>query len=229
MSIAISRRTLARLLLLAVVLVAPTSADAVVLVLRSGNATPGNPDPLVSRYDLANSCGVGWPSAFTAAEFAAADAGPPAVVLSYIHPAWAPSLACDPLARWVGVAPGADPISTLFAIDFELPDRCCYDSATLDFCWMADDGLGDGVNPAGVYLNGTPLAAITGGNFAAPTTVTGIDILPLVHCGTNTLYVYDRDVACAVSGAIWSAQLKLEECTTPARPSSWGGVKATYR
>lgn len=120
-------------------------------------------------------------------------------------------------------------MSTLFAMDFDIPDPCCYDSATLDFCWMADDGLGDTVNPAGVYLNGVPLSTITGGNFATPTTVNGVDILPLIHCGRNTLYVYNRDLGCAVSGAIWTAQLGLRECITPAHPSSWGGVKATYR
>lgn len=224
------RRTLALLPLLALtVLGLPSNAAALNLVLRSGNAPQGSPDPLVSRFDLATSCGVGWGAPFSGAEFAAAGAGPPAIVLSFIHPAWGQSLACDPLAQWVGVAPNADPLSTLFAQDFFVPDTCCYQSATLDFCWMADDGLGDAINPAGVYINGQPLASITGGNFATPTTVSGIDILPLLRCGRNTLYVYDRDLGCAVSGAIWTAQLRLVECITPARTSSWGGVKATYR
>jgi hypothetical protein len=223
------RRTLALLpLLAAVILALPVPADALTVVMRSGNAAPGSPDPLISRFDLATSCGIGWPTPFSAAEYAAADAGPPAIVLSFIHPAWTPSLACDPLAQWVGVAPTADPISTLFAQDFFLPDTCCYSSAKLAFCWMADDGLGDAIN-AGVAINGTPIPPLTGGNFAAPTSDSGLDILSLLHCGRNTLYVYDRDVACAVSGAIWTARIDLVECITPVRPSSWGGVKATYR
>jgi hypothetical protein len=224
------RRTLAMLPFLAAALLAlPSPASAVVITLRSGNAAPGNPDPLITRFDLATSCGIGWPSAFSAAEFAAADAGPPAVVLSSLHPFWSPSLSCDPLAQWVGVAPNADPLSTLFAMNFDVPDVCCYQSAFLDFCWMVDDGLGDATNPAGVYINGTPIAAINGGNFAAASVVAGIDILPYIHCGRNTLYVYDRDAGCAVSGAIWTAQLVLTECITPAPSRSWGAVKATYR
>lgn len=226
----VHRRTLALLPLLAAVLLAlPTPAFALNLILRSGNAAPGNPDPLISRFDLASSCAIGWPTPFSGAEFAAADAGPQAIVLSFIHPLWGQSLSCDPLAQWVGVAPNADPLSTLLAQDFFLPDTCCYQSATIDFCWMADDWLGDSVNPAGVYINGVPLTAIAGGNYGTPTTVNAVDILPYIHCGRNTLYVYDRDVACAVSGAIWTAQLKLVECITPANPTSWGGVKAIYR
>lgn len=223
------RRTLALLPLLAfAVLVLPTSASALSLVLRSGNAAPGNPDPQISRFDLAPSCGYGWGAPFSAAEFAAADAGPPAVVLSSIHPAWNPSLDCDPLAQWVGVDASASPMSTLFAQDFYVPDTCCYELAELNFCWMADDGLGDATNPAGVYINGSPIGTITGGNFTTSTSMIA-NILPLIHCGRNTLYVYDRDIGCAVSGAIWTAKLDLIECRTPAKPSSWGSVKASYR
>ena len=208
------------------------SAQAATLTinLRSGNAAPGNPDPLIRRLDLATSCGVGYGSLFTAADFAAADAGPSAVVLSFIHPAWTRSLPCDPLAQWIGVAADATPLSALYAMDFVLPpDGCCYQKAELEFCWMADDGIGDALNPAGLYLNGSPIPVVAGGNFTAQTTDGGLNILPLIKCGKNTLYIYNRDIGCAVSGVNFSARLILDECITPASVSSWGRVKATYR
>jgi len=187
------------------------SAQAATLTinLRSGNAAPGNPDPLIRRLDLATSCGVGYGSLFTAADFAAADAGPSAVVLSFIHPAWTRSLPCDPLAQWIGVAADATPLSALYAMDFVLPpDGCCYQKAELEFCWIP---------------------VVAGGNFTAQTTDGGLNILPLIKCGKNTLYIYNRDIGCAVSGVNFSARLILDECITPASVSSWGRVKATYR
>jgi len=219
-------------LLAAALCVLAVSAQAATLTinLRSGNAASGNPDPLISRLDVASSCGVGAGGVFAASDFAAADAGPQAVVLAYIHPAWTTSLPCDPLAQWIGVAPTAAPMSTLFAMEFDLPaDGCCYQKAELEFCWMADDGIGDALNPAGLYLNGSPIAAVAGGNFTTQTTVGGINILPYIKCGRNALYVYNRDIGCAVSGVNFSARLILDECITPAGASSWGRVKATYR
>lgn len=204
-------------------------AHAVTINLRSGNAPAGNPDPMIRRLDLASACGAGYATPFTAAEFAAADAGPPAIVLSFVHPAWGQSLPCDPAAQWVGVDPNATPMSELYAIDFFLAtDPCCYDKAFLDFCWTADDILGDGVNPAGVYLNGASLP-IAGGNYATETVVTAVDILPYIHCGKNTLYIHNRDLGCAVSGINFSARITARECITPASRPSWGKVKATYR
>jgi len=61
--------------------------------------------------------------------------------------------------------------------------------------------LGDTVNPAGVYLNQVPIPAINGGSYATMSTVSGIDVTGILHCGTNTLHIYNRDLACAVSGS----------------------------
>ena len=221
---------LRRLPLLAILLCATTGpAAALTLTMRSGNAPAGSADPLISRFDLASTCGVGYPTAFTAAEFAAADAGPAAVVLSYIHPAWITGIACDPAARWIGVSALADPLSALFAMDFTLPDPCCFTAATLDFCWSSDDGLGDATNPPGLYVNGSPIAAVAGGSFGGQSIVSGIDVTGLVHCGKNTLYMYDRDSGCAVSGLIFSATLHVEECIVPVKPATWGAMKSLYR
>ena len=201
-------------------------AGALTLTLRSGNAPAGNPDPLVRQLDLATSCGVGYATAFGTPEFTAA--APPAVVLSFVHPAWIPHLACDPLALWIGTTANANPISALYGLEFTVPAPCCIAHATLDICWSSDDTLGDAINPAGLYVNQTPIATVTGGNFTVESSVTGIDVTSLVHCGANTLHFYNRDIACAVSGLIFSATLHIEECSVPVTPSTWSHVKTIY-
>jgi hypothetical protein len=214
----------------AVALITLTSiAGATVVTIRSGNAAPGNPDPAITMLALPGSCGVGFAGAFTPADFAAAAGGPPAFVEAFIHPAWGPNLPCDLAAQWIGTNPQATPQSALFAQRFDLPVPCCFSKAFLNFCWQADDALGDAVNPAGIYINGTPIAAVAGGNYLNPTTVSGIDVASLLHCGPNYLYVYNRDIACAVSGTIYTASFDLTECIDPVQPSSWGSLKATYR
>ncbi len=204
-------------------------ASAVVITLKSGNAAPGNPDPLITYVDLATSCGLGYPTAFTAAEFTAALAGPQATVIGFPHPAWQTSIPCDPSAAWVGRDNFGTPMSALYAMEFDLGDPCCFTKATLDFCWGVDDALGDAINPAGIYLNGTPLAAVQGGSLASQTEVNGMDVTSLVHCGRNTLHIYDRDLGCVISGIIFSAKLDVTECIVQAHSSSWGKVKAIYR
>src|SRR5262245_33092073 len=202
-------------------------ASALTVNLRSGNAPQGSPDPMITRLDLAPSCSQGYPTPFTAAEFAAASSGPPAFVLSFVHPAWGQTLTCDPQAKWIGIHPAATPMSALYAINFDLGDPCCYSKVFLNFCWMSDDILGDAINPAGVYINGQP-TSISGGNYAAPTGANA-DITNLVHCGVNTLYIYNRDLACAVSGINFTATIDALECVTPSKPSSWGRIKSIYR
>ncbi len=209
-------------------------AGALTIIMRSGNAPAGSPDPLITQLQLAGPCSAGFPAAFTAADFAAAAAGPPAFVLSFVHPAWLPSLPCDPAAKWIGIDPGATPRSALFAMKFFVPASdstgvCCYDGARLNFCWSVDDFFGDGINPAGLYVNGNPIPAASGGSYATESSLSGIDVSPYVHCGDNTLYFYDRDAACAVSGLNFSARLDMFECFTPAPAPSWGSVKALYR
>jgi hypothetical protein len=205
-----------------------STANALVVNFRSGNAVPGNPDPQVRYYDLAATCGQGFPGPFGPAEFAAASAGPQAIVMQYPHPNWAAALQCDPQAKWVGRDDYGTPMSDLYAIDFDLGPNCCFDQVNLTFCWTTDDVLGDANNPAGIYINGTPVFSVTGGNYATET-VMGVDITSYVHCGVNTLYVHNRDLGCAISGVMFSGTVNARECATPTQPASWGSVKATYR
>jgi hypothetical protein len=169
-------------------------------------------------------------SPFTAADFSSVFSGPNAVVVPPYGSFWLPSLTCDPNAQWISTSTTSGPNSALFGQVFGV-HTCCIGKATLTFCWAADDYLGDpaggGPNPSGVYLNGNPLA-ISGGNYATENTVT-LDVTNLMHCGQNELHVYDRDGAATVSGALFSAFFAIDECALPTKPSTWGGLKATYR
>lgn len=215
--------------LVAALCLSAAPAHALALYAFSGNTAAGNPDPIFRRLDLATSCGIGAAAAFTAADFAAANSAPPAVRLSYIHPAWGTSIPCEPNASWIGVDALATPRSALYSVDFNVPAQCCFTAAYLDFCWLVDDALGDAINPAGIYLNGFPIPAVAGGNYSTETAMGGIDVTPYVKCGVNTLYIYDRDLGCAVSGVMIGAMLQINECVTPTEGTSWGSVKATYR
>jgi hypothetical protein len=216
------------LLAAAALFVFAAQAGALTLTLRSGGAPAGSPDPLVKQYVVASTCSAGYPTAFTNAEFTAALSAPPAIVLSYVHPAWIPGITCDPLAKWIGTDPNATPMSVLYALEFNVPDPCCIQTAKLDFCWAQDDVLGDTVNPDGLFLNQTPLPAVSGGSYATESMVGGIDITNILHCGTNTLHIYNRDLACAVSGVLFSATLSINECTVPVTPSTWSNVKSLF-
>jgi hypothetical protein len=208
-------------------------SGATTVIVRSGNIAPSAPDPIVTYLvEPSGQCATPFAAPFTAADFAAADAGPAAWSLP-AYGAWGASLWCDPAAGWVSTAAGWPSRSTLYSVPFnvDLPEPCCIKSATIEFCWMADDILGDpassGPNPLGVYLNGVGLP-IAGGNYATGTDVI-VDITTLLHCGANRLYVYDRDLGCAVAGANFSAKINYTECVTPAHPSSWGAVRVLYR
>ena len=221
--------------LTAVALLAGTiEAGATTIVVRSGNITPPALDPVITYLvEPNNSCRTPFNGPFTAADFAAADAGPQAwsVIPST---AWTPSLQCDPAANWIAIDPSRTQRSTLYSIPFtvNVPDPCCIHSATLYFCWMADDLLGDsgsfpGPNPLGVYLNGVGLP-IAGGGYTVEQGII-VDITGKLRCGENRLYVYVRDAGCGVAGTIFSAQVDFRECVTPAVRTSWGRVRADYR
>lgn len=201
------------------------------IVFRSGNIAPPAQDPIITfLVEPNNSCRTPFNAPFTAADFAAADAGPPA--WSVVPPNdWTPSLQCDPAANWIGIDQNRRQRSALYSIPFTMPDTCCVHYAQIYFCWMADDLLGDagsfpGPNPLGVYLNGVALP-IAGGGY---TTEQGIivDITSTIHCGENRLYVYVRDAGCGIAGTIFTAQVDYTECFTPTTPTSWGRVRATY-
>jgi hypothetical protein len=150
----------------------------------------------------------------------------------------APAYSPDPFITMLTGTPGGidalnSPGSALYCQSFDI-QTCCIESATLSFCWSADDNLGDalygGANPDGVYLNGVAVSpSITGGSYATETQVGPVDVTSLVQCGVNQLQVYNRDAGFAVSGVIYSATLDITECASPVEGSSWGNIKALYR
>ena len=226
-----SPRNAAFLSSLVLLLMSP-AAFAATVTLRSGNVPPGNLEPAI-RYlaEPSGVCATPFPAPFTPADFAAADAGLQA--WSVIgHGAWG-TLTCDPAANWISTSPALPSRSALYSVPFTIDifDPCCIGSAKLDLCWMADDTTGDlgwgGPNPAGLYINGIPVT-FPPANYATPTQAV-VDILPYVRCGPNHLYIYNRDLGCAVSGINFSATITYTECVTPANGSTWGQVRALYR
>jgi hypothetical protein len=221
-------------LFLAFLFVGATNSGAGVITLKSGTVPPTALDPPITfLVEPSGVCATPFATPFTAADFAAADAGPVAWSVNPIA-AWGSNLWCDPTTNWISTSPNLPSRSALYSVPFDVPvpDPCCIQSATLDLCWMADDILGDpaaygGPNPLGVYLNGAGLP-VAGGNYATATRVI-VDITALLHCGQNHLYLYNRDLGCAVAGVNFSAVINYKECVTPAKPSTWGQVRAMYR
>ena len=209
-------------------------SGATTIVLRSGNIAPPALDPTIRfLVEPNNSCTTPFPAAFTAADFAAADAGPQA--WSVVPPNdWTPSLQCDPAANWIAIDQNRKQRSALYSVPFtvDVPDPCCIQYAQIYFCWMADDLLGDGPpfggpNLFGVYLNGVALPIVGGGYTTEQAII--VDVTSTLHCGVNHLYVYVRDAGCGVAGTIFSAKIDYTECTTPATRTSWGRIHAAYR
>ncbi|MDZ4804024.1 MAG: hypothetical protein SGI90_04055 [Candidatus Eisenbacteria bacterium] len=222
----------ARSSLLALLALLAMSAPSIAnenIVLFSGNGPVGNLDPII-RYLGLGSCCAEFP-AFTAAHFAAAAAGPPATIIGQAHPAWTADLSCDPtvetVGRWVGVAIGGPPETALYAVNFNVTTQCIH-SATLSICWMVDDALGSPNNPAGLYLNGNPIPAVAGGNFAAATFVGSIPVGGMLTPGANTLYLYDADIGAAVSGVDFLVRLDVVECESPVETHSWSDIKTRF-
>ena len=209
------------------------SAATLTLTLRSGTPLPTAPDPNITYLlEPSGLCGAGFPTVFTAADFAAAVAGPNALSIPPFF-VWNPSLQCDTLAHWISSPPAQNPRSALYAIHFNVPAPCCIGKAVMSFCWSQDDFLGDlpigGPNPAGVYINGAPVPAIVGGSYSAESSIAGVDITGLVHCGDNVMYVYDRDAGCAVAGVLFSSTIDITSCITPTPGTTWGKVRRMYR
>jgi hypothetical protein len=228
-----NRRALVVGLTAAWLLAGTFDSGAASIVLRSGNIAPPAQDPVITFLVEPNiSCTTPFPAPFTAADFAAADAGPPAWSVTPPND-WTASLQCDPAANWISIDQNRKPRSALYSIPFTVgvQDPCCIQSARMYFCWMADDLLGDsgsfpGPNPLGVYLNGIGLP-IAGGGYTVEQGII-VDITSLLRCGENRLYVYDRDAGCGIAGAIFTAQIDYTECVTPATRTSWGRVRAMY-
>ncbi len=197
---------------LVVALVSGRLSQAETVVLRSGNGSVGGNDTLISM--LAGPADTNFSTAFTPADFAAADTGPAASIIAN-HPAWIATLPSDALARWISTsANGAGEGGTaLFAIDFTLASAAS--SATLDLRLAVDNALGGGPNQ-GVFLNGT---AVSGNSmpagFSSESSVQRNDIAPLLVAGTNTLYINSTDQG-GPGGLIFSATIETVPIPEPA-------------
>ncbi len=207
----------------------PAAAETVVL--RSGNAPVGNPDPQINMLVGAGATALSA-SPFTPADFAAACGGRSALVITP-HPAWLQQLPCDPLAKWIGTDPVGTPASALYCQNFTV-QTCCIQVAKMNFCWSGDDALGDGIyggpNLDGVYINGVAVTpSINTGSYAAETQAGGVDITALLQCGNNQLQIYNRDAALVVSGVIYSATIDIVGCTVPVEPTTFSRIKSLYR
>lgn len=154
----------------------------------SGDGVPGGPD---ARVKVLTGPAGGWGAPITPAQFAAAEAGPQAMVLD----TWAwgnKTLTTHPGSQWIAPAlawgGGAPAASALFATEFEVPTNIF--TATMDFHFVADDDLGAG-SVAGVYLNGeavpyTNATAAWGDQYDR----SGLVVHQQLKPGKNVLFVY---------------------------------------
>ncbi len=222
-------------------LVQATSAVAVVTTIRTGQVAgvPGscNGNDDTFRFYAPNpNCGQPILStAFAAADFNAACAGPQAVVIQPLNGVWTSSLDCDADARWISTAtnPGScfgAPTSALYCARF---DANCTVADSVRICWAVDDFLGDppsfpGPNPDGIYINGTSLGAAFSGPGSNPTYTAVATNVPLIN-GFNSLEVYQRDAGCGLGGLILSANIYTHCGTVQTESMKWGMIKSLYR
>jgi len=201
--------------------------DLQVITLRSGQVggmpgLPGQSDSTIrATSDGGLVCANTSLNLGSGLPFGAAASGPAATVITPIGP-WTPNLLSDPAARWINWSAGPNiatfgfpPQSTLYAHPFTISGSTIL-GATITLTWAVDDRLGDPMgdpSPIGGYINGQPLPALSGGNFAAPTTMTTVIPASALVSGTNTLFLYQRDLGCGGSGIIYSAS--IEVCTAP--------------
>ncbi|MEM2140063.1 hypothetical protein [Nitrososphaera sp.] len=173
-------------------------ADTETISISSGDGPFFGPDSSITMLVGPQDTGFNVP--LTPADFAAASSGPSAIVVPN-HPAWVPTLAVDPAAKYISthaIHPNAHPSvglilsSALYAVDFEVTSATV-DSATLDIYFHVDNQLGDNANE-GVFVNGIPVANTKGGSFGADYSFLDRDVTSMVHPGTNTLYVLGVDV-----------------------------------
>jgi hypothetical protein len=167
------------------------------VVVRSGNAPAGQPDPSITYLRGPSASGFGL--AFTAADFAAARTGPPAIVRPGLA-GWQLQLPSDPFAQWIDTA--GTSATALYAIPFTITPQAA--SAVLRLEFAADDSLGETGIP-GAYVNEQPLAnsAQIGSYYYAERYANG-EVLPLLQPGQNWFYLYARNTGGA-GGLLFSA------------------------
>jgi hypothetical protein len=178
-------------------------AGAQSIVVNSGSS--------VRFLDSVGNTATDFPAPFTPADFANAQAGPFATVLS-LTPSYTPSLPHGPNAVWLGtnVTAGiAAGDTALYAASFTLPSGVS--SASLTLYYAVDNGLGY-KNP-GIYINGTALPNSTvpsascvasGCAFLQEQIYTAANIGPLLVSGTNWIY-FDAVNLGGPGGLIFSA------------------------
>lgn len=218
-------------LVIAIALAAGSARSETITLRSGGGYSTGQNDPAWTY--LAGPAGAALSAnPFTAADFAAALAGPQSVVVPAYGGGglWITSLLCDPQAQWISVDAQSGPATALYGHAFNV-QSCCITKATLSFCWASDDNIGDqlfgGPNPMGVYLNGVALP-ITGGSYATES-YASLDVTSLLHCSTNEIFVYNRDAAFVVTGTMFSITIDIVGCTVKTDESTWGAIKALYR
>jgi len=203
--------------LTALLLIGGIIASAETVTVRSGNGPVGGDDSAVTFL-------LGPPSgpfnhAFTSADFASAQSGPAAFILSQT-PYWISGLSSDPSAHWIGTDPSAgfsQGNTALYAVSFQITSA--FTSATLALYYAEDDAIGDTVvnnGPnTGVYLNGS---AVCGGAFAVgfseQHSANCGDVSSLLHVGTNWLYIEDTNAVVSAAGLVFSATIGTTEIGT---------------
>jgi hypothetical protein len=167
-------------------------------------------------------CCTDFTSAFTAANFSAAETGPSAFVLTST-PYYVKSLTNGPGAVWIGTNSSAGAVAgdtALYAISFTLPSTVS--SASLNLYYAVDNILGE-TNP-GIYINGTALpnstgllCSLCGTSFDQQNDYTDANIAPLLHSGTNWLF-FDAVNQGGPAGLIFSANISTGSSTSSVVP-----------
>jgi hypothetical protein len=190
----------------------------------AGNVTV-NSSAAVTFLANGTSTGTDFPSAFTAANFSAAQTGSNAAVLSTTPFYTTSAVLTAAGAQWIGTSAGggngASPDYTaLYAISFTIP--AAFTSASLTLNYEVDNQLG-GTNP-GLYLNGIALPSSTGipgfstNSFNALHTYTDVSVGADLVQGTNWLYIDGVNLG-AEGGLIFSANVSTT--TTSPEPSAF--------
>lgn len=205
--------------LFVVLLAAPSTASADMITVESSSA--------VTFLDSGSST-TDFPAPFTPAQFAAAQTGPAASVLTST-PFYIP--ASDiPGAQWIGTNANAGASvgnTALYAINVSLPSAVS--AASLTLTYAVDNDLGD--TNAGIYINEVALPNSTGipcgpsvacnGAFMSVNTYTDPSIGSLLVSGTNTIY-FDAVNLGGPAGLLFSANITFTPSgpTTTPEPSS---------
>ena len=222
--------------------VLPTQVQASTIVLNSGQVsgnpgTPGQTDSNITYWTKGIAVNPLSSNPFTAADFAAANGTGPcpdicgSAEVVAPHLAWIPSLPNAPDARWINWKAGPSPsfdgslaASVLYAYRFNVPESTI-NSAAIEMYWAIDDFLGQfpvfpDPNPIGVYINGHALgSSFSGAGYASEYFASQSIPSNWLNPGSNNwLYVYQRDAAAVVSGAIFCASISVNVPSSGRKP-----------